>query len=316
MSTPQIRKPRKKPTVRLGGLNDIRIGTPAHALFSTQGVARPHPPKPSVPDYTFEQYKAANPDIRDQHSLIGKLRGEIPIIDRDEVDDALLQSMAQQLELCIFPTCKMMQVDPAAVKRMLDEQFRRSYGLKVEAEVLKKLGLCRLEDVVRAPAVQGEAVTVDWDEMTVEKAAGNKHSITEEPEKPGAVTTTSENTKTAPTDKGNTTDEITEVANTLMGLREFVAVPPPTKKTKVTPAEENATPNKATQVKDNMWEEIKAPTPAARPNKKMKAAPLNDTQREIKTHITKRKRARRGVKMVTLRSQAASEKWEALNGAS
>ena len=316
MSTPQIRKPKKKLTVHLSGVNDIRIGTPAYAPPLIPRAARPEPPKLSVADYTFEEYKAAKLSIDDQHSVIGKLRDEMPIIDRDEVDDALLRSMAQQLERCIFPTCKIMHVDPAAVKRMLDEQFRRSYGLEVEAKVLEKLGLCRLEDIMRAPAVQEEAVMMDWNERMVEKATGSEHSIQEEPKNPGAVAVTSEKPKITPADKATTTDEVTEVANTLMGLREFVAAPPVTKKIKITPAEENATPNKVTQVKDHIWEEAKVPTPAARPNKKMKAASLTDTQKTIKAHVASRRRGRRGVRMVTLRCQAASDKWEALNGAS
>jgi len=86
--------------------------------------------------------------------VIGKLRDELPIIDRDEVDEVLLRSMAQQLELAVFPTCKMMQVEPVAVKRMLDDQFRKAYGAEVDISVLRKLGLCRVEDVEMVVAAE------------------------------------------------------------------------------------------------------------------------------------------------------------------
>jgi hypothetical protein len=233
---------RGKLVVRLGGLNDIRLGTPAHPpTFKPLVAAPPEKPEPSVADYTFEQYKAANLNIDQQHELIGKLRDELPIIDRDEVDDTLLRSLAQQLELAIFPTCKMMHVDPLSVKRMLDDEFRRAYGPEVEAEVLTKLGLCRLEDIQKA--------------VTAEKI------------------------RRAAKEEGDMEQITAGIEETLMEEEgDSVQLPPPQKKAKM--------------------------------------APPNKTQKDLKAYIARRKRAHRGCKIVTLRSQAVSQKWEALSSGS
>jgi hypothetical protein len=154
MSTP-LREPKKKCVVHLSGVNDIRIDAPAHAqTFKPLSATRPGSPKPkpSVADYTFEEYKAAGINIEDQHKLIGDLRSEMPIIDRDEIDNLLLHSLAQQLELTIFPTCKMMHMDPMAVKRMLDDQFRKAYGAEVDVSILANMGLARVEELPNAQA--------------------------------------------------------------------------------------------------------------------------------------------------------------------
>ncbi|KAH9876598.1 hypothetical protein J1614_003729 [Plenodomus biglobosus] len=79
-------------------------------------------------DFTFEQYKATHLNVTEQHDLIGKLRAEVPLIERDAIDSMLLRSLAQQLELVIFPTARMMHVDPRAVWRMLEDEFRKAYG--------------------------------------------------------------------------------------------------------------------------------------------------------------------------------------------
>jgi hypothetical protein len=234
------RDKRGKIVVRLGGLNDIRLGSPAHPPTFTPPVVTPSEKlEPSIADYTFEQYKAANLNIDQQHDIIGKLRNELPIIDRDEVDDTLLRSMAQQFELAIFPTCKMMHVDPLAVKRMFDNQFRMAYGPEVGAEVLAKLGLCRLEDIEKSvTAVKTGMVTKE----DVEHSAANveESSIRQE--------------------------------------RDTVAPPPPKKKARM--------------------------------------APPNNTQKDLKAHTARRRRAHRGCKILTLRSVVVSQKWEALSSGS
>ncbi|KAI0579833.1 hypothetical protein TUN199_07358, partial [Pyrenophora tritici-repentis] len=162
METPKTRRNLGKQVVRLNGLNDIRIGTPAHPVTYpppptyatvTQATAIPKPLK-SVADCTFEQYQAANLGVGEKHALIGQLRDEMPIMDRDEIDELTLRELSTVLEHCIFPTCKMMQIDPVAVKRMLDDQFRKAYGVETETEVLGKLGLGRLEDFDKAMAMQ------------------------------------------------------------------------------------------------------------------------------------------------------------------
>ena len=69
------RDKRGKIVVRLGGLNDIRLGSPAHPPTFTPPVVTPSEKlEPSIADYTFEQYKAANLNIDQQHDIIGKLR--------------------------------------------------------------------------------------------------------------------------------------------------------------------------------------------------------------------------------------------------
>lgn len=227
---------------RLRGLNDIRIGTPAHPPSflppNTTPVAKR---EPSITEYTFEQYQAANLNDDEKHAVIGKLRNELPIIDRDEVDEVLLRSMAQQLELAVFPTCKMMQVEPVAVKRMLDDQFRRAYGAEVEASVLGKLGLCRVEDVELA--VAAERIRISAKKKGKRQKLGKSEEMLVEEEKDA-------------------------VAN--------------------------------------------APSP---PNKEVKTAPKS-IEDEIKAHIARRKRGKQGVKMVTLRSVAVSQKWEELGRSS
>ncbi|EFQ92815.1 hypothetical protein CFE70_009417 [Pyrenophora teres f. teres 0-1] len=237
-----------KQVVRLNGLNDIRIGTPAHPptyppppTYATQATAIPTPLK-SVADCTFEQYQAANLSVSEKHSLIGELRDEMPIMDRDEIDELTLRELSAVVERCIFPTCKMMQIDPVAVKRMLDDQFRKAYGVEAETNVLGKLGLGRLEDFEKTTAMQRrEAAAVGHVKLEV-------------------------------------TDNVTLVGDG--------------------------------------GAEVKTPASKAPPNKKMKQMPLNNTQKDIKAYVTRRKRGRHGVKVVCLRSGAVCEKWVAMESTS
>lgn len=244
MPTPKIRKKMEKQVARLNDLNDIRINTPAHPstyaqpTYTPHATALPNPPH-SVADYTFEQYQAASLSVGEKHSLIGKLRDEMPIMDRDEIDELTLREVSHIFELCIFPTCKMMQIDPVAVKRMLDDQFRKAYGVEAEMEALGKLGLARLEDIEKTVAMQ-----------TQEAAAECK----------------------------------TEAADdvTLLG--------------------------------DN-GVKVETPVSKAPPSKKIKKMPPNNTQKEVKAYVTRRKRGRHGVKVVCLKSEAVCRKWMALEGA-
>lgn len=59
-------------------------------------------------------------------------------MDVHKVDNWLLDSLAKQLEMCISPTAKMIHIDPAAVKRMLDTEFRKAYGQEVEASIAEQ----------------------------------------------------------------------------------------------------------------------------------------------------------------------------------
>jgi hypothetical protein len=139
METPHLRK--KKLQSRVGfEFESKRNSTPAAsapspAYFEVPS-ASPIPnsaPEPSTfDDFTFEDYKAANLNVDQQYDLIGKLHNEVPLVDRDEIHSMLLADLAKQLEIGMFPTCKMMHVDPKAVKRMMDDQFRKAYGSEVE----------------------------------------------------------------------------------------------------------------------------------------------------------------------------------------
>jgi hypothetical protein len=96
---------------------------------------------PSISDLTnltYDEYKAFNLSISQQHALIGRLRDEVPLMDVHNVDNWLLESLAKQLETCIFPTAKMMHIDPAAVRRMLDIEFRKAYGQGVETSIIEE----------------------------------------------------------------------------------------------------------------------------------------------------------------------------------
>jgi len=168
MASPKTHRKNEKQVMRLDSLNDIRFGTPAHPPT----YAPPRTPPPSIADYTFEQYQAANLNVVEKHNLIGKLRDEMPIMDRDEVDELTLRDLGTVLERCVLPTCKMMQISPVAVKRMLDDQFRRAYGLEVEADVLGKLGLGRLDELDKAGAVcERDAATMEAGSEGVEEGA-------------------------------------------------------------------------------------------------------------------------------------------------
>jgi hypothetical protein len=125
MSTPQIRKKKLK----------VRLGLPIDTAPVPTSTAPVPSTEPSIFDFTFEDYKAANLNINEQHDLIGKIREEVALIDRDEIDGLILEDMAKQLQMCVFATCKMMHVDPVAMKRMLDGEFRKAYGVDIAEEI-------------------------------------------------------------------------------------------------------------------------------------------------------------------------------------
>lgn len=140
---------------------------------------------------SFEDYKAANLDIRQQHALIGQIRNEVPLIDRDEIDSFLLAEAAKQLELCIFPMCKMLHVDSKAVRRMMDEQFRKAYGPEVAealAQDVPQATVCEAgsyADVgVDGPSTAGNSVR-KYSNRSKDKAtkAGTKAMPVKEPAK-------------------------------------------------------------------------------------------------------------------------------------
>ncbi|KAJ4403179.1 hypothetical protein N0V91_006756 [Didymella pomorum] len=88
------------------------------------------PNVPNVTDFTGQ--------IAQQHDLIGEIRVEIQLVDADEVDKWLLDSLAKQLSACISPNTEMIHIDPVAVKLMLDTKFRKAYVQDVKASIIEQ----------------------------------------------------------------------------------------------------------------------------------------------------------------------------------
>lgn len=87
---------------------------------------------------TFKEYRALGLSTAEQHELIGQIRSELPLMEVHEIDSWLLDSLAKQLDMRVFTTAKMMHLDPCAVKRMLDTEFRKAYGSGVEADLVEQ----------------------------------------------------------------------------------------------------------------------------------------------------------------------------------
>jgi hypothetical protein len=120
---------------------------------SASSIPNPAPVPSTFDDFTFEDYKAANLNVDQQYDLISKLHNEVPLVDRDEIHSMLLADLAKQLEIGVFPTCKIMHVNPKAVKRMMDDQFRKAYGLEVEEEMFELAQARRMVPVRHASTV-------------------------------------------------------------------------------------------------------------------------------------------------------------------
>jgi hypothetical protein len=151
MAIPQIRNKKLKVVLGLdrnptASPAPSASGTSRHSASNIRRTPAPAPgtepdtfAKPSISDFTYEDYKAAGLSITEHHDLIGKIREEVPIIDRDEIDGLILSDIAKQLQLCVFSMCKMLHIDPKAVKRMLDAEFWKAYGPDVDDEVIMSI---------------------------------------------------------------------------------------------------------------------------------------------------------------------------------
>jgi hypothetical protein len=178
MTTPQLRK--AKLQLRLGfDPTNNNANNPSH-LPNTSSPSFPAPaatPVPSLPDLTYESYKAANLDVTQQHDLIGQIRREIPLVERDEIDSMVLADAAKQLELCVFPMCKMMHIDAKAVKRMLDEAFGKAfgkaYGLGVLEEIREEENKQRTMDAEKANTMNMDGADI----VTVASASIREPSV-------------------------------------------------------------------------------------------------------------------------------------------
>ncbi|KAH3945159.1 hypothetical protein HBI56_057430 [Parastagonospora nodorum] len=103
--------------------------------------ADPKTHEPAIPkdfdiaSLTYTDYKALNLSFVQEHEVIGRIREEVPLIDRDQVDSIILADAGKQLKNGVFTLCRMMHIDPKAVKLMIDQQFREFYGPEVSREV-------------------------------------------------------------------------------------------------------------------------------------------------------------------------------------
>ncbi|KAH7069816.1 hypothetical protein BKA63DRAFT_476814 [Paraphoma chrysanthemicola] len=144
--------------------------------------------QPSIFDFTFEDYKATGLNIAEQHALIGKIREEVPLIDRAEIDGLMLSEAAKQLELCVFPMCKMMHIDPKAVKRMLDWEFRKAYGDEMYNEQDVEVGVGKVPmDSVEDGIEADVAPVVKMEESFVLPFAREESSMFEESSRGGSM---------------------------------------------------------------------------------------------------------------------------------
>lgn len=224
----------------------------------------------SVYDNFFKEYETAKLNIREQYDFIGRIRNEIPLIDRDEIDSWFLSELAKQLEISIFPACKMLHVEPKAVKRMIDEQFRKAYGLEVEQEI----------DAGMAPAITDEGVGGDDVDLGVEGASPAAQAM------PKNVCSKAKTTKK------------TEAA--------APAEEPPKKKVKRVSV-------KRSQKQAEVIKDVAPVPPKKSVRMKVEPASLGDVWVQVATYRVKRKKQKKGCRVVTLRSKAAAEKWEKLD---
>jgi hypothetical protein len=54
---------------------------------------------PDIATLTFEEHKVLGLDITQQYDLVSRIRDEIPLMQAQEADNLLLNSIAKQLEL-------------------------------------------------------------------------------------------------------------------------------------------------------------------------------------------------------------------------
>jgi hypothetical protein len=98
-----------------------------HSADDKSAEPAPAAPEHSILDLTFEEYKAASLNIDEQHGLIGRIREDTPAEDLKYIDAMMLAKLAKQLDMCIFPMCKMLHIDKKAVWEMMEQQFKRAY---------------------------------------------------------------------------------------------------------------------------------------------------------------------------------------------
>jgi len=266
---------------------DLDVGTPKTGVFasapgtanttsSTLQPAQPAhaPPEPSILDLTFEEHKNANLNIDEQHGLIGQIRDETPAEDLEYIDALMLGKLAKQLDMCIFPMCKMMHIDKNAVWKMLEQQFKKTYPPTEEEEDAAMESVAAREVTVVLAAVH-----------TGETAA-----------EAGVI--------------GTTEIEVTGIqailnnaASTIKASTPPAATPEPINE-KFSMIEKRA--------RSGTVESERSVHPLEPAKKKIKKEPLSQAQKEIRAYQAKKKRGHRKCYMFTLKSSAVAEKWAEL----
>ncbi|KAF2825402.1 hypothetical protein CC86DRAFT_419419 [Ophiobolus disseminans] len=365
METPQVRKPRpmlvtslnadsprsstpfasQSSRHKLSGTSkkSSRQSTPALQSQDTPGEAQsaPAPAELSIFDFTYEEYKAANLNISQQYDLIGQVRQQIPVADRDDIDCHLLSKLAMQLEVAIFPTCKMMQVDPQAVKSMLLEQFYKAYPdeerapvrVEVAAEVDHEMEDVQITGVQKVlndakafvmnggfpikaepcddiSSLYGERSRQGTEPLPPAGAAQPVHPL-EPPMKklkivqPSAVRAESEEAKAY-------------FGHFQLGTE---PIPPAEPFIQARPLEPDGDRLSVRHTRSRSRTEATPPAEPLlrvrprRPVKKIQSSELSAVQKEVEAYQAKRKRARKGrCLVVTLKSDAVAAKWEQLEG--
>jgi hypothetical protein len=336
MTTPQIRK--KKLQLRVGfEIETKRYGTPASSApgpsHSTAPSTYPSPsPAPELSvfeDFTFEDYKAANLNVDQKYDLIGKLRQEVPLVDRNEIDSMLLVDAAKQLEMCVFPMCKMMHVNPKAVRSMLDEQFRKAYGLEVEEEVFGLALARRIISVKHANRVNvgddasAQETGVDVDNFEPALAA----TPPAEPAKKETKITQRDTAQKVIVEEAAVADTIARMLSAIgdhstNGATNGADATLSTERGKrgIKPAQTIAAQQsnliEISFASASAWEPF---TPDATVtlsrglmNKKTKQAQPSSVKKDVKVYEAKKKRGKKGCLIVTLRAKAVVDKWAAL----
>lgn len=190
--------------------------------------------------------------------------------------------------LHIFPVCKMMQVEPAAVKRMLDGELQRAYGVHME------------EDVLERKNCVGDAGT----QVETNELCGKEERPLEEGNKPPVFSPAVQTAVAQP-----------RITPTAPGQHAHLPV-----QRKLTQLTSDVDPESTRPVQSELPSAeavcmAQDDCDAEPPRKKIKrAALLSKVQRDVKAYIAKRKRAKRGVRIVTIRSDSAASKWKIPNG--
>jgi hypothetical protein len=178
MTIPQLRK--AKHQMRLGFDPAKTVAVNLSHLPNSSSPSFPKPaagPASSLSNLDYETYKAAKLNVAQKYDLIGHIRDEIPLVEREEIDNMVLADVAKQLELSVFPMCKMMHIDDKAVKRMLNEQFTKAYGVEVEEEIHEQANTERMVHAEQTVTVDGaDIVTVADANVRDESEAGDHAS--------------------------------------------------------------------------------------------------------------------------------------------